>query len=397
MKVRLISFFVVVFAIQTVFAQLTSLGSVNNYNSSKLYFLGNQLYAATSQGLYQRELNGAESEWEKLSFADRKVIDFVVRTDTLIALNDSCLMISTDGGRTSKFISVDAIAPGWKEKPYYNGSTSIGKIQLQGLAVHPHDAKKIYVAYKGLSYTEDGGETWRIVDEGMHIEGIFYNPLDADNLIACAHTTTDLIVLDKYAKVYVSTDAGTNWTLGFYGNYTTTTMKGVAFHPTDASRVLLYGTGIYAMSNDYGQTWQTIKAEPNNPIMDTPLVYLDYLIYDSRNPNVLYGADWEASYETEKKVRILRSTDSGLSWDVFYTIDNSIIVRSMSMNDGVLAIATAQGGIFLLNVEAVESSIVSTKIEPTTSYYDLSGRKVAHPTRGIYIEDGKKVLVNVER
>ena len=126
MKARLISFFVVVFAIQTVFAQLTSLGSVNNYNSSKLYFLGNQLYAATSQGLYQRELNGAESEWEKLSFADRKVIDFVVRTDTLIALNDSCLMISTDGGRTSKFISVDAIAPGWKEKPYYNGSTSIG-------------------------------------------------------------------------------------------------------------------------------------------------------------------------------------------------------------------------------------------------------------------------------
>ena len=32
----------------------------------------------------------------------------------------------------------------------------------------------------------------------------------------------------------------------------------------------------------------------------------------------------------------------------------------------------------------------------STSYYDLQGRKVAHPTRGIYIKDGKKVVIKSE-
>ena len=160
-------------------------------------------------------------------------------------------------------------------------------------------------------------------------------------------------------------------------------------------KVMLYGTGIYAISEDRGLTWQTIGAEPVNPDMDAmPLVYLDYLVYDSRNPNILYGADWKASYETEKKARILRSTDGGLSWDTFYTIDNTAVVRSMSMDNGILAIATAQSGIYLLDVDGVEASISSIPTDAiTTPYYDLMGREVANPTRGIYIKDGRKVVI----
>ena len=381
---------------QAMMAQLTSLGFVEKYNSSKLTLLDNQLYAATSQGLYQRNLDHADSTWRKLPSIEGRVTDFEVRGDTLIVLTDSCLVISTDGGFTSKSISVDAIVPGWKEDPYYNGSTSFGKIKMQGLAVHPQNTKKLYVAYKGLSYSEDGGESWHTVNENMRIEGIRYNPLDATNLIAYTHTTTDIVVLEKNAKVYVSTDAGANWkqVSGFHGSYTTE-LKGITFHPTEAKKVMLYGTGIYAISEDRGLTWQTIGAEPVNPDMDaTPLVYLDYLVYDSRNPNILYGADWKASYETEKKTRILRSTDGGLSWDTFYTIDNTAVVRSMSMDNGILAIATAQSGIYLLDVDGVEASISTVQTDAiTTPYYDLMGRPVAHPTRGIYIKDGRKVVI----
>ena len=396
MKTRLISLCVVTFTLQSVFAQLTSLGFVEKYNSSKLTLLDNQLYAATSQGLYQRNLDHADSTWRKLPSIEGAVTDFEVRGDTLIVLTDSCLMISTDGGFTSKSISVDAIVPDWKEDPYYNGSTSFGKIKMQGLAVHPQNTKKLYVAYKGLSYSEDGGESWHAADENMRIEGISYNPLDATNLIAYTHTTTDIIVLEKNAKVYVSTDAGANWkqVSGFHGSYTTE-LKGIAFHPTEADKAMLYGTGIYAISEDSGLTWQTIGTEPVYPDMDvTPLVYLDYLVYDSRNPNILYGADWKASYETEKKVRILRSTDGGLSWDTFYTIDNTAAVRSMSIDNGVLAIATGQRGIYLLDVDALEASISSAQADAINSpYYDLMGREVTHPTRGIYIKDGRKVMI----
>lgn len=37
-------------------------------------------------------------------------------------------------------------------------------------------------------------------------------------------------------------------------------------------------------------------------------------------------------------------------------------------------------------------SIKGGKVESVT-YYDLSGRRIANPTKGIYIKDGKKVVV----
>ena len=40
------------------------------------------------------------------------------------------------------------------------------------------------------------------------------------------------------------------------------------------------------------------------------------------------------------------------------------------------------------------TGIASLKSNKTaTPYYDLQGRKVAHPTRGIYVKDGKKVVI----
>ena len=66
----------------------------------------------------------------------------------------------------------------------------------------------------------------------------------------------------------------------------------------------------------------------------------------------------------------------------------------MSMDNGILAIATAQSGIYLLDVDAVEASISTVQTDAITSpYYDLMGRPVTHPTRGIYIKDGRKVMI----
>ena len=41
-----------------------------------------------------------------------------------------------------------------------------------------------------------------------------------------------------------------------------------------------------------------------------------------------------------------------------------------------------------------ETNIEHSQYQPiSTPYYDLLGRKVAHPTRGIYIKDGRKVVI----
>ena len=39
------------------------------------------------------------------------------------------------------------------------------------------------------------------------------------------------------------------------------------------------------------------------------------------------------------------------------------------------------------------TSVATILKETITPYYDLTGRKVAHPTRGIYIKDGRKVII----
>ena len=125
----------------------------------------------------------------------------------------------------------------------------------------------------------------------------------------------------------------------------------------------------------------------------TPSAYLDGLVYDKRNPEVLYGADWTATYEDNPKIRILRSVDGGLSWNTFYVIDNAILVRSMSIYDNLLAIVTGQNEIYLLDVDEVASISPITGDATFTPYYDLQGRPVTNPTRGIYIKDGRKVIL----
>ena len=48
---------------------------------------------------------------------------------------------------------------------------------------------------------------------------------------------------------------------------------------------------------------------------------------------------------------------------------------------------------------AITTINLDTSISPTVApstdapYYDLQGRPVAHPTRGIYIRDGRKVVM----
>jgi hypothetical protein len=130
------------------------------------------------------------------------------------------------------------------------------------------------------------------------------------------------------------------------------------------------------------------------------------MIYDPRNPDILYGADLTALYETDKKTRILRSTDGGFSWDAFYTIEDMAFVKSMSMHDNLLAIAIGNGDIYLLDVDAVG------KRTDSKPYLVTEGKEWAICTTGAYpapnsttftyrlqgdtIIDGKRYLVEYE-
>lgn len=58
------------------------------------------------------------------------------------------------------------------------------------------------------------------------------------------------------------------------------------------------------------------------------------------------------------------------------------------------AVATAARGFSLVFDDGETTGITSTAMQPSTEpYYDLQGRRVAQPTRGLYIVNGKKVVI----
>ncbi len=378
---RLVFHLVLILCItQSVNAQLTSLGVIEDSlmvaEHYKILFSNNRLYASSSDGVYQYDLSGSGCEWEKLSFTNSTILEFDVRGDTIVALSKQLLYISTDGGKTADSISVDAIDPDWNKDGLMR--------TLKGLALHPSDAKRIHVSqdYGGLSYTYDGGLSWVVVDSVLYSPYLRYNPLDERYMIGYGT-----------GHVIVSRDGGFQWTKkSIRGNV----VHDIAFHPTNKWRIVACGS-LYAMSDDGGYNWRMIGTQSPMPDSDPiPPVYLFDVVYDSRDPKILYGAD-EREYR-HNRIPIMRSTDGGFTWEKFYVIETSepTGVFNICMKDNLLIIYTLwDKQVFLLDVDAVDTSISTVENAPhaVNIHYDLLGRPVANPTRGIYIKDGKKVAI----
>ena len=378
---------------QGMMAQLTSLGLVEESNIAavdkngymnfipELSFADDYLYIATPKGLY-RSLYKSQSEWEKLPLTDELVLDFEVRGDTLVILTRSQLLYSLDGGETAESESIADIIG---EDSDWN---------LEGMAVHPHDANHIFVATNGagLWQTNDGGTEWVQVTkndgEKVSLTRLVYNPHNVNRLIGIYNTP----ILD-YGSLFFSHDGGSQWKSGA-GEYTSSNIAqicNIAFHPTKEDRIVACGNNIYALSDDGGVSWTSIT-DPNNK--RNSAAYIFDVQFDIRKPEILYGADY--SVMQEGSTSIVRSTDGGYTWETFFSesIAPKGHVLAMDMKDNLLALYTFSGGIYLLDVDAVDTSVSPIENdEEESAYYDIQGRKVAHPTRGIYIKDGRKVVV----
>ena len=393
MKIRLTILFFALCTVQGMMAQLTSLGLVEESNIAtvdkggyinfipELSFADDYLYVATPEGLYRNQYK-SQSEWEKLPLTDELVLDFEARGDTLIALTRNQLLYSVDGGKT---VRTDSIADITGKSDYS---------ELAGMAVHPHDATHVFVATKaaGLWQTYDGGGEWKEITESdggrVYLTNLLYNPQDTTRLIGIYNNG----MLD-YGALYFSHNGGVQWKSG-NGEYAIVNISqvcNVAFHPTQKDKVVACGNNIYALSDDGGVSW-TYITDPNNE--RNLVVEITDVLFDTRNPDILYGADWFVSKKSSTVV--LRSTDGGYTWETFFSesIAPKGYVLAMDMKDNLLALYTFSGGIYLLDVDAIDTSVSPIVNDGSESaYYDIQGRKVTHPTRGIYIKEGRKVVI----
>ena len=78
----------------------------------------------------------------------------------------------------------------------------------------------------------------------------------------------------------------------------------------------------------------------------------------------------------------------GLGEHQLFTYGNSFTL--LCVHDDGKALYQSPDGCYKDRGMDIKTSIINDSFVP---YYNLQGRKVAHPTRGIYIKDGRKVLI----
>ena len=131
--------------------------------------------------------------------------------DTVYAgVEDAAFFKSTDGGKNWKEMSSLRLAEGSKWMP------GAGGMGLHTILIDPTNPRRIFIAISsaGAFRTDDGGETWKPINRGLHSQ---YIP-DPDAKVGhCVHrialhpSRPSTLFMQKHWDVLRTDDAGENW------------------------------------------------------------------------------------------------------------------------------------------------------------------------------------------
>lgn len=133
--------------------------------------------------------------------------------DTVFAgVEDAAIFKTTDGAKT------------WREMPGLRGhgtgpqwAPGAGGMCLHTILIDPSDSRRMYVAISsaGSFRTDDGGETWKPINQGLHSE---YIPDPKAEVGHCVHriamhpSRPGVLFMQKHWDIMRSDDAGDTWT-----------------------------------------------------------------------------------------------------------------------------------------------------------------------------------------
>ena len=352
---------------------------------------GDILFVCTNQGLYSKDLSNDESEWQLVGFEGIPLQDYARRGDDILAMryntNGSFLLLSHDGGQTYEDITPDILKD--------------NRIDfLLNFAQHPTDPNTFLVSSYpagGIYRTSDFGQTWEKLSPYTP-DHIGFHSLNPEIIYEVGGA-----IRDAETDLHISYDGGQTWQKKWscFPNYNN--VYRIAFRPTDPNMWIAGGTGYVHTTSDNGLTWNSHRLDnyENDWRYDAFNVDWRYAAYDNESADIVYMAGGTRG----EYMKVMCSTDGGKTWNKpcqepiktsprEYMFDmkqygDKLLIYSQS---DVYEISKAE----LLKQTTPVQSISATLNRKSSNgkWYDLQGRKLSgKPAWGIYIEDGKKILV----
>ena len=356
-----------------------------DHSQPKMHVEGDKLFVCTSKGLYSKNLASGSSEWKLVGFDGIPLLDYSRRAGDILALHynqrGGFLLLSHDGGRTYEDVTPQI----FRSEKYDH---------LINLVQHPTDPNTLLVLslYHGMFRSADFGQTWENLTDfcyanraassiGFHLSrpNIIYN--SGEGAIFEGH-------------IRISYDSGQTWidhgnSLGFPGD---NCVHQVSFHPSNPDRWLAGGEGAVFLSDDNGQTWR-VQNYWDDLIRSA---YWYFSAFDTEHPDTVYMAGG-----LDENIKLMCSTDGGHSWYPSQTLAGKH--KPERMNDlqqyrdrlliytetDVYEVSKAE---FVSQSTTAIRSVASPEAEADAPIYDLQGRRIAEPTHGIFIKNGRKIV-----
>jgi hypothetical protein len=163
---------------------------------------------------------------------------------------------------------------------------------------------------KSLYVTNDGGQTWRTLNNGLNATNI--------NSLAIDPTNRSILYAATSSGLYKSTSAGTNWSRLMPE---VPSVDSIILDTRDPSQLYAtYGLGSHLVrTTDGGTTWTVLDRNFPPPSFPSPSPQLGAFAIDPANSNVLW-----AIVNPNRFATVIKSLDSGDHWQMVYTFPPDI-------------------------------------------------------------------------
>ncbi len=240
-------------------------------------------------------LVGVAAEYVAVSSTDPSVV-YKVSKDPVLTFS---IRRSSDGGATWERVSQPSEFP-------------------HSLLVHPADPDRVYAGYSsltgaGLVVSEDGGETWRKLDQGRVFGALAGDPADPDRVWAGDHD-----------GLYRSDDGGVT-----FEQLADTPVTAIAADPDQPGHLIVGGRTLYT-STDGGET----LVPADTPGLDMWITDLLYEPGPGRRVFASAGSFYDEFGVLESGRGVLGSDDDGTSWASMSAGLGNSNVTSLALDHG---------------------------------------------------------------